>query len=237
MTIHVQRAAYGGQLVWWLNAMLTQVCSPDDAARKLVIQCRALTDSPIYGPEMVGALRARGTDRLVLAIVEPGDPLGLPGPAPITKAAVAAGMAIVTADGSMTLIPADGEPPLDWIAMPSSQRIDPVAQLGSLSEAQSLMKEGMLRISTSMDGLEPDDAAMAELAHYRDWRSPEPPPGLTPRAAQLAESALRVWWLTGVASELAQRRGVELPAQLKELRPLARRASAAAFSVPLSSIT
>ena len=234
MTAQVRRAAYSGQLVWWLNAVLAQACSPDDAAGKLAIRCRGLTDSPIYGPEMIGALRARKTNRLVLAVVEPGDPLGLPGPAPITKAAVAAGVAVVTADGSMTFIPADGEPPLDWIALPSSQRIDPVAQLGSLGEANSLMKEGMLRISTSVDGLEPDDAAMAELALYRDWRPPEPPPGLGPRAAQLAESALRVWWLTGVARDLAQRRGGQLPDPVKELRPLARRASAAAFSVSIS---
>ncbi len=233
MTSQVRRIAGSGQLVWWLNAVLTQVCSPDDAAGKIPGTFQGIAEQPVAGPAVVGALRGRGIDRVLLAVVEAGDPLGLPGPAPITKAAVAAGVAIVAGDGSMTMIPTEGEPPLDWLALPSSQRIDPVAQLGSLGEAHSLMREGMLQISASMTGLEPDEAAMAELARYRDWRPPDPPPGLPPRATQLAESALRVWWLTGVAQELAQRRGVSPPQQIRELRPLARRASAAAFSVPL----
>ncbi|MCH9719137.1 MAG: hypothetical protein K0U60_04635 [Actinomycetia bacterium] len=233
MTSQVRRIAASGQMVWWLNAVLAQICSPDDAAGKILGTCHGLAEAPVAGPALVGALRGRGVDRAVLAVVEAGDPLGLPGPAPITKAAVGAGVAIVAGDGSITMIPADGEPPLDWLVLPSSQRIDPIAQLGSLGEAHSLMREGMLQISASMTGLEPDEVAMAELSRYRDWRPPDPPPGLPPRAAQLAESALRVWWLTGVAQELAQRRGANPPQQIRELRPLARRASAAAFSVPL----
>ena len=231
MPIDVRRAESAGQTIWWLNAALAQTCSPDEAASMISGTFHGLGNAPITGAATIGAMRARGFERLSLAVVESGDPVGLPGPAPVTREAVAAGLAAVSADGTLTIIPASGEPPLIWLAVPSTSRIDPVAQFGSVGEAQSLMREGMLEISNTMPDLEPDDTALAELAEYRSWRPPLPPPQLPPRAAQLAEAALRVWWLTGVARELSQRQGLTLSQQLRELRPLARRAVAAAFSI------
>ena len=238
MPIDVRRAGSAGQTVWWVNAALAQTCSPDEAADKLSDRFHGLGETPITGAAIIGAMRARGIDRLALAVVESGDPLGVPGPAPVTREAVAAGLAAVSSDGTVTMIPAPGEPPLVWLAVPSSRRIDPLAQLGSVGEAQSLMREGMLQISTTMPDLEPDELALAELTEYRSWLAPIPPPHLPPRAAQLAEAALRVWWLTGVARDLSERQGLTLSQQLRELRPLARRAVAAAFSIPpeLSSV-
>ena len=73
MTSQVRRIAASGQLVWWLNAVLAQVCSPDDAAGKIHGTCQGLAEAPVTGPGMVGALRGRGVDRAVLAVVEAGD--------------------------------------------------------------------------------------------------------------------------------------------------------------------
>lgn len=231
MSIEVTRAAEAGRTVWWINAVLAQVCAPDDATAAVLGRFAGLSPSgPVTGAAVIGALRSRGVPRLVLAVVEPGDPVGLPGPGEVTRAAVAAGLAAPAADGRLTLVPEPGRPPLDWTAWPSTPGMDPVAALGSLGQAHSLMREGMLELTRTMPGMEPDDAAVAQLRDYRRWSAPAPAPGVEPRAAQVADAALRVWWLTAIAADLAQRRGHAAPAAVRRLRPLARRAVSAAFS-------
>lgn len=218
--------------MWWLNALLSQTCSPDDAAGAVEWSVRGFTPAgtpPISGTALVGALRARRVERLALAIVEPGDPVGLPGPPEVTRAAVAAGLAAVAGDGTWTLIPAAGDPPLHWAASASIAHADPRAPLGTLGEARGLMREAMAHI-TRVAALDPDDEALAGLALYRGFPAPHPPPGIPARAAQVADAALRVWWLTQIAADLAQRRGLPVPAQVRRLRPLSRRAAAVAFS-------
>jgi hypothetical protein len=92
------------------------------------------------------------------------------------------------------------------------------------------MREGMLVLGSSMPAMEPDDQTLAQLAAYRSWHPPQPPPGLTPRAAQVADTALRVWWLAAVATGQAEREGRVAPDEVRRLLPLARRAAASAFS-------
>ncbi len=230
MPIEVSRAVSAGETVWWANAVLAQTCSPDDAAALLTGSFHGLADGAVSGPGLVGALRGRGIHRLTLAIVEPADPVGVPGPAEVARAAVSAGLAAVTDDAAMTLIPAEGPPPLVWTAVPSRPGGNPAAPLGSWAEAHSLMREAMVEISRSVPAMSPDDDALAELDDYRRFSPPAPPPGIPARACQVADAALRVWWLTGTAGRLAQRLGKAPPEPVRRLRPLARRAASAAFS-------
>ncbi len=87
MPIDVRRAGSAGQTVWWVNAALAQTCSPDEAADKLSDRFHGLGETSITGAAIIGAMRARGIDRLALAVVESGDPVGVPGPAPVTREA------------------------------------------------------------------------------------------------------------------------------------------------------
>jgi hypothetical protein len=182
-------------------------------------------------------LRVRMVTQVRLRLVEPGDPMGLPGPPEVTRLAVAAGAGLVggdrQTDGMVTLVPVHEAN--RWVAYESAARPAGVTPLGTLGESRQLMRECMADLTAALPGLDPDDEALAQITRLRAFAGPHPAPGVDPGAARLAGDALRVWWLTIIAADLAERRDLAVPEGLRELRPLARRAASVAFSEPLAA--
>lgn len=235
-TATIARAATAGRTAWWLNSVLAQCSSPDDFTEHVQDTFYRFSDEHhrLSTLEVIGALRTRGIHHVHLAVVEAGDPLGLPGPAEVTRAAVAAGLALTTRDGSWTWIPALADEPLRWFTWPSEPGVDPIAPLGDLGQARRLMREAMLELTSAMPSLAVDKQARSDLVQYRRFQGPPAPPGLPQRAAEVADSALRVWWLTIIATDLAHRQHRIVPEPVRRLRPLARRSVAVAFSTPMA---
>jgi hypothetical protein len=100
------------------------------------------------------------------------------------------------------------------------------------------MREAMAELTATMPSLSLDQGALADLALFRSFSGAQPPPGLPRRAADVADTALRVWWLTIIATDLAQRQRIATPEPVRRLRPLARRCLSVAFSSsPLADLT
>ncbi len=229
----VSQVSTAGQTTWWINAVLGHHVPLDVGIEHLSGSVSFHTDPPVPWTLAFGALRSREVTHLDLRVVEPGDPMGLPGPAAVTRVVVASGLAAVTEDGTMVLVPVGDTD--RWQALESTGAPTSAMPLGTLSEARSLMRTSMAELTHSFTSLEPDDLALAELGALRSFHGPVPPPCADPRAVQLATDALRVWWLTLVAADLSERRGESSPAPVRSLRPLARRAVCVAFSEPLRS--
>ncbi|MEI2715956.1 MAG: hypothetical protein V9E98_03010 [Candidatus Nanopelagicales bacterium] len=230
--IAIGRVVAAGELTWWLNATLCGCVSPDMATEHVRGRVTFPGEHGTTWPLALGALRRRQVRCLHIRYVEPGDPLGLPGPAEVSKAAVAAGLALVTDSGAVTVVPVTAMPDIvaAWVAVESTPTPDSILPLGTLREARGLMREAMAEVTATLTGLPTDERALAAIAAFRDFTGPVPPPRFPPEAAQVADAALRVWWLTSIAGDLAQRRSIPLPAAVTHLRPLARRAASVAFS-------
>lgn len=224
----IRRVAAAGQAVWWINAVLDHRVAPDVGVEHLNGTVVFAPDPPVPWLLALGNLRSSSVTALQLRVVVPGDPLGLPGPAAVTRAAVAAGLAMVSIDGRLTLIPAGHTD--RWHALASTGQAGTATPLGSVAESRTLMRTAMAELTASFTSLDPDDEALTELTALRAAEGPTPPPGTDPRAAQLTGDALRVWWLTGIATALCERQGRPAPPAVRSLEPLARRAVAAAFS-------
>lgn len=220
-------AATGGS-VWWLNGVLAHLVAPDEGVRHLTGTVSIGPEPPVSWLLAIGGLRSRAVSAMELLVVEPGDPLGLPGPADVTRVAVAAGVAVISSDGAWTFVRLGQT--ARWQGLASTPRPTTASPLGTTGEARTLMRTAMAELTASFTSLDPDDDALAEVASLRNFTVPEAPPTVDPRTAQLADTALRVWWLTGIAERLCQRRGRAVPEQVKHLQPLARRAVAVAFS-------
>lgn len=228
----IRMAAAAGSLGWWLNATLAGTVPADLATDHLTGQV-LLPGNPSPQPWLltVAELRRSGAESIDLRLVEAGDPLGLPGPAAVTSAVVAAGTAVL-APGLVLIPDPAGRADALWRGLAATPQPITAAPLGTLSEARSLMRTAMAELSATVNSNDPDEAALAAIAALRGFAPVAPPPGIEPTAAQVADSALRVWWLTTIASELAEREGAPVPEGLRQLRPLARRAASVAFSEP-----
>lgn len=234
----MERASAAGQLAWWLNAVLCHAVAPDDAVPYWGASSVQLFDAGTHGAPVgwalaLAPLRTAGIRRLTVRFVEPGDPAGLPGPAELTRLAVEQGVALVADPAQVVFVPVGGTD--RWRCYPATPHSDAESPLGTLAEARQLMRSSMAELTAALPGLDPDDTALAEIATLRAFRGPRPPRGVDPRAAQTACDALRVWWLTRIAGDLAERRELVVPAGLAQLRPLARRAASVAFSEPVVS--
>lgn len=225
----IRRVATAGQSTWWINAVLEQRVAPDVAVDHLAGAVEFTPEPPTPWLFALGQLRAQQIPALHLRVVVAGDPVGLPGPAAVTRAAVAAGVAMVAANGALTLVPVADTG--RWYALASSGQAPGAAPLGSVAESRTLMRTAMAELTASFTSLDPDDDALTELAALRALPGPEPPPGTDPRAAQLSGDAMRVWWLTQIADRLCHRQGRPTPTPVRSLEPLARRAISNAFSV------
>lgn len=152
----------------------------------------------------LGDLRRRGVAGLRLVLPVPGDPAGLPGPAALTQAAVAAGGAVVAvgrtggADGAspLVLVPEREGLVLLWRAHPA----DGPAAGGSaptVAEAERALKETLLASTEALVRLDvarwrPEIAGV--LSDLRAGLPPadELPPGYPPRARSLRGLAGRI---------------------------------------------
>lgn len=232
----IARARGAGELAWWLNAVLRHAVPPDEALRYWGSSSVQLLEegghagAPVGWALALAPLRNAGVDHLDVRFVEPGDPLGLPGPREVTAAAVDAGVAIV--GGRYAFVPVG---PTDrWRGYPAAARPAQSRPLGSVPDARALMRTAMAELTATLPALDPDDEALAEITELRSCRGARPPHGVPAAAAQTANDALRVWWLTLIAGGLAERRDLPVPPGVARLRPLARRAAAVAFSEPVT---
>ena len=141
----------------------------------------------------VAELRRSGRSRSTWRLVEAGDPLGLPGPAAVTSAVVAAGTAVLAPGPVLIPDPAGRADALWRIGRhPSADHGRPIghAERGPQPDAD---RDG--RTLGDREQQRSDEAALAAIAALRGF-AVAPPPGIEPTAAQVADSALRVWWLT-----------------------------------------
>lgn len=235
-SVTIARARGAGELGWWLNAVLRHAVSPDEALRcwgsasVQLLEDGGHTGAPVGWALALAPLRGAGVDHLDVYFVEPGDPLGLPGPGEVIAAAVEAGVAIV--GGHHAFVPVG--PTNRWRDYPAAPRPTRARPLGSVPDARQLMRTAMAELTAALPALDPDDEALAEITELRSCRGARPPHGVRVAAAQTANDALRVWWLTLIARGLAERRGLPVPPGVTTLRPLARRAAAVAFSEPVT---
>ena len=104
-----------GRLAAWGTAALVGTVSPDEAADAVAgpddpghrVALLPGEDAPVTLPYALARLRALGATGLRLVLPRPGDVSGLPGPADLNAAALAAGAAVVTLGGChLALVPA-----------------------------------------------------------------------------------------------------------------------------------
>lgn len=249
MRVETRRAARAGTTTWWTNAVLAKTVSPDEALSHvtgdvlitdLARTSRATggSDESPDGPRSTrtdwlqtwAGLRGSGCSGLSLVLPVPGDPLGMPGPAEVTKAAILSGAALVCGPQEVTLVPEDS----GFWRQYATEHGPQDRGLGTLSEARRIMREAMVDITQSVTELNPDPEALVQIQRARATPAPTPPAGTDPRAADLAMSAALVWQLVLIAKDAADRRDVSLP-ELGPLSAAARRALSVSFSHPISN--
>lgn len=150
------------------------------------------------------------------------------GPAATTKLAINSGAALVCDEARLALVPQEFG---FWRAHPIDPGM-PEGGLGTVSEARRAMREAMIDISQAFTTFDPDQIAQDQIRKARVSAPPAAPPGVDPRAAQLAASAIQVWELMDIAADAAERAGRKAR-DLTELNHTARRALAVAFSSSL----
>ena len=240
-----------GPLVAWGTAYLLGRASLDEAdvhtvAEDVVHRVVGVPGAgePVGWSVALGLLRRAGTTGLRLSLPEPGDPLGLPGPAALTEAATQAGEAAVL-DGEVrgVLVPTIGseEAVVRWDLLPADPGL-PVAGLPSVSEAERELAEGMREGIATLEalGLARGRDAVAEPLAAVD-RAARPmllPTTLPPRAVRLLEQATRLAAVVALARADDGAAVTLVEAQQREsaLRPLsrsARRALCAGYSAGL----
>lgn len=222
---HVAAALRVGATAWWVNAVLRGATPGDVAADHLTGLVVFPEGERLAWLAAVGRLRGSGVTHLNTRVSEPGDPAGLPGPVEVTRVALAAGAVLITDDSGLVIVPAAGG---HWACLAAAPaRGEP---LGTLAEARSLMRTAMAELTAEFSGLDPDDEALAALADLRELSDPVPAPGTDPRAVDVAATAVRGWWLSGIATGLCRRQGRPTPPPVHQLAAVARRALSVAFS-------
>ncbi|MDX6286576.1 MAG: hypothetical protein QOG53_2061 [Frankiales bacterium] len=189
-----------------------------------------------------GRLRAAGVTGLRLVLVAPGDPAGLPGPASLTSAVMAAGEGVLTYGGPpLGLVPVHAMRGVTWEVHAAEGR--PVGE-PTLSEAERMLTETLaattqelLRLDCAGFGPEIADA-LSEMRADEKAGCGTLPPGHPPRAARVLTMAERVTAIADLAS--ASNGGATSAtaadtraALLRELARAARRARVAAYNAVL----
>lgn len=193
------------ELAWWLTCWLRGRAEDLAAGGGFAI-----------GQELLGRLRRTGADGAGLALPRPGDPLGLAGPADLTRAALEAGEAVLV--GGLGLVPV-GQGLEAYAAQPR-----PAPDLGSAD------RELRATIVTTAEALADLDVArwQPELADaLLDLRRRpvlSPPPGTPGAAAGLAARGAQALAIAelGLATEGAAVSAWELWARAGVLRDLDR---------------
>ena len=242
-----------GGLVAWGNAYLTGATSLDDAVDEIVGTDALHRVTGVPGETDVvslavalGRLRATGTTALRLALPEPGDPTGLPGPATVTTSALVAGAAVLTVGppdvSSYALLPASAtsgaSDVVRWDVVEVDHSTAPYG-LPTLSEADRALAEAMRSTTHELDLLDVargrDDVGPRLVALDRSLRRIELPASLPGRAQRMVATSSR---LLGILSLATQDDGAAVTAaeahrrreSLRPLRTAARYALCAGYS-------
>lgn len=199
---------------------------------------------------LLATLRTAGVRELRAVLPAPGDAIGLPGPAPVTSAAVEAGEAVVAdADGvRWVLVPAVTrfgsalEPGhvVRWRMLDADPR--PVPGVVQLADADRELRGGLLEAIDELSRLDVArwrDEAAADLEFVRSGALPGwlLPPGTGARQVAVLSSALKVRVIVGLArrddgGSLGAWDAGRRDDVLRRLDGIARRAIAAACSEP-----
>jgi hypothetical protein len=196
--------------------------------------------------ELLECLRDAGVRSLHLVLPVPGDPSGLPGPAPVNELALDAGECVVTSGGPpLALVPdvvefgSAYEPghQVTWHVLDCSPSLAPPP--AGAADAERELREALLQATDVLTDLDvgrwrPDAAELVEAL-----RGPAPrgtlPPGSSPRAIRVVDLAWRVRSIVELASQDdgAAVTGWEASRRAQELRRLdavSRRALVAAVN-------
>ncbi|HET8665791.1 MAG TPA: hypothetical protein VFM08_15850 [Nocardioides sp.] len=226
------------RLAWWGTAWLRGLVVTD-----LVIDAVLLDDAThvVAGlPDVEGSvplaralaeLRIAGVVSVGLALPEPGDPVGIGGPAEFSGAALEAGEAVVA--GEVGLVPRRVGGAVEWTAYAAARR-----QLADVGEADRGLRQALQQSVAALAALDvarwrPEVAdALMDLHHPPRLK---PPAGTPVRCVDLAARALQARAIVDLAleDEGGAVSAAEASARRAALQPLgaaARRALVAACS-------
>lgn len=237
-----------GQFAAWTTAVLRGRTSVDAALDVLGADSDNLTVTGIAGsPDSVGLalaighLRTLGITGLVAVPAVPGDVSWLPGPPIFNAAAVRAGGAVITADGTAIGLlphlelrgtPGDYFADLQWHASDVAAFARPMSE--SPAGAERLLMETIHHALEQLDLLDAArwrDDVSDRLRSAAEARRPLMlPPGISERAARLLERCERLREIATLAEtdDGAALSAADASARVAALRPLARAARAAA---------
>ena len=234
-----------GRLAAWGSAALTGAASPDEAADAVSgpldpghrVAGLPGEEMPVTLPYALARLRALGATGLRLVLPRPGDVSGLPGPAGLNAAALAAGAAVVTTGGChLALVPTARA---TWSAHSASPDVRSRPTVREAERALGAAVRDAAAELARLDVARWDPAAARVVSDTApSGRTPLPPSTDGPAHALLAQG-LRIGRLVEVAlaSDGAAVTGGEATARRQVLRDLgdaARHAVEAACSPPVA---
>lgn len=233
-----------------LPELLARVCAHDDVH---LVDGLDPDGDVLPLDRAVARLRAAGATRLRVVLPAPGDPLGLPGPGPFTRAATEAseGVLFLRPDGGGTgLVPvltAHGSPYDGTVTTVSWTAYDVVAAGPDpgpfLHDAEHDLRRGVVEVAAALRDLDvarwrPElAAALSDLRHQarRGIDTDELPGGYPARARDLLVRARQLGAVVSLALEdsggaVDSRETAERERALRSLGVLVRRARVAAYN-------
>lgn len=249
-----------GALTAWGNAHLVGSASLDEAAARVVgadalhrVEGIPGEPDPVTVGVALGRLRSLGVTALRLVLPEPGDLAGLPGPARVNAAALAAGCAVLTVAPrevtSYALLPVvagtggagashAGHDVVRWDVVEVAFSVAPHG-LPTLSEADRALSEALTAATRELDALDVargrDDVTQRLADLDRELRAVELPASLPARAQRLVATASRLLGVLTLAAAtdsaaVTAREAVRRTETLRPLRTAVRHALCAAYS-------
>lgn len=185
------------RLALWFSAWCEGRASLDEARDEIVGDDAAHDVVGLPGRDgtvplilALGALRAERAAGAGLVLPEPGDPVGLGGPAAFNVEALDTGEAVVLRGVDLGLVPARAGAGVVWRCLPANER----RQVPDLAEADTELRGALPRVA--------DDLAALDVARWRPevadelmaLRRPQSlpiPAGMEPRAQRMVALASR----------------------------------------------
>jgi hypothetical protein len=216
------------RLAWWGTAWLRGQVSPDELLDAVLDGdvAHRVGGEPLL--TALAGLRTAGAAGFGAAYPREGAAVGLGGPVAFNTAAIEAGEALIAIGAEAGLVPRRVGPTVEWTAYPAARR-----QVPDLGEADRELRTALLTVAEELAELDvaswrPELAD--ELMDLRRRRVPGTPPGVPPRAAELAARSLQALRITDLAladdggalsaSAAEQRRAAILPLDLAGRRAL-----------------